>query len=255
MPYGRKRFRPRSTKRRFRFRGRRRFGKSFRYRKRSTRPTRKVFKGTTVSDEIFAKVNLVSLHQVSINANQTQDVYTVKGNSLYQPSGATEYVLGVQQFAGFYQRVLVMACKLTATLLVGVDQADALGEIILLPSTEATPANIQEPAEQKYHKWTAYGNTTGSKSVVRMKHFMSAKKIFGKAISAADEGVYDQPIAPATVGGATADPSRLWYWHFIVNNLTGPLSTEGTTDLGILRIKVTYWVKYLKRRDIIEQPE
>lgn len=258
MPYGKRKFRSRGSRGRFRYRNRRynRFRRSFKRGRFASKPTRKVFKGTSVPDEIFTKLNLVLQRDVEVAGGQNKTYLTIKGNSLYQPSGVSDYVLGVSQFAGFYTQCTVLASKISATLSIGSSELPANlslihGEQIMLPSLTSDPSTIPSFDEQKYHKWTPYSNPTSGRSICKTKHFFTAKKIFGKPVTKAGNQDYAQPISQAQQGGATADPTNLWYWHIYYHNYEIPDEMESTT-LGVARVKLTYWVKFHKRREMTE---
>lgn len=224
----------------------------FRLRRRTGRPSRKVFRGLGQPDELFITAAFVTERNIEYAANDSISYVSLKLNSLFEsdPTQTTNYTTGISQYANFYSKAMVTASKISAMVSIKGNDGTITGSGVygwtcLIPSINPAPNLIEDPVEQKYHKIQFYGKSESGKSIQKLKHYMTPKKLFGNPIST-QPTQYSSNISPAQAGGAQQDPTQTAYWHLIFNNYDD-LSTTVATIIGVVKIKITYFVKLYGR--------
>lgn len=236
----------------FRFRGRR-FGRGSRRSFKKNRPTRKVFKGLIITDEVFTKLKLVSVDEIAVPNGGIVDIYSLKGNSIFQPyiPDTAQFLIGVRQYASFYSAAKVFGSKITIQFQPFNQGVSTVGQgfIALTPVIDAVAnasVGISDVLEQKYTKYKTWNIPQGNSKLV-ISYFMSTQKLFGKKTF---DDNFQQNTTETTNMGTLADPVDLWLWKITsalnANNVSGQQQT-----IGYMNVKITYYIKYFKRKAMV----
>lgn len=191
-----------------------------------------------IPDGIWVTLKYVDLLNVSGNpqanfpysGNGVFDPYTAVGG--HQPRGFDNWCSA----SGFYTDYRVPYSSVTVR---GSDSSFN-GEPIqyyIYPSVQSSfsPAIGDRVAFAElpyiHTRYPDINNNTSSR-VVRMKHKMSARKIFGASYDKTDTQF---------IGNYSSNPAQQWYWHIGAYNMTG------TTVSGYIQIEITYRVYFFNR--------
>jgi len=167
-----------------------------------------------------------------------------RGNSIYDPSYTFTVgepsAQGHHEWGTFYTMYQVLGCKITVTVFPHPDNITSPQIVCIIPeaSLTGTPANMSaiSTANLEYTlgaKYGIVGYANGGKAFTKVKHYMSAKKMF-----ALQNGNLDQTISPWN-----ANPSLQFFYHVLVR----PLVVNNESAQGTINVRMTYYVKCNKR--------
>lgn len=187
---------------------------------------------TLFPDSIRVKLRYES-GAVSVDAGAgVPAVHKVCANGLYDPdvTGTGHQPRGFDQVMPFYTNYVVTGAKITAHFIsLSTSQPNIPVVGVSVRSTSATVTDILDFTEDRKTRWKIMSTSDGSKGVVKVQGFFSAKKWFGMG--------YRQLLADHTKNGSeSANPTDGVFFHLFTH------AANDSTD--ITDIKVRYVVEY-----------
>lgn len=186
----------------------------------------------------------------------TGSVQSFKGNSVYQsgpqtdwagaysvnvPSGLA-YLLSTTTSSGSnapYSHIRILSSKIKVELAPTSTALTVPLTLCIVPTLDATftGASRTQYSEQPFAKqrMITLANTSGRP--IAMIHKMSTQKLFGLKYKASLEDFQ-------FLGTGTADPTKLWYWHVILNTADG--SSQNLNNI-LFRITMEYYGEFSDR--------
>lgn len=229
MPaYGRRRYRPRSRRGRYR---KRRFA---RYKKKyGSRASTSIVKApSAIADRTFVKLKFVSFKTIA-ESGSALGSYAFRGNDCYDPDFAAggHQPRGFDQWMTFYALCAVMGSKIRVTGQPYNNQC-AWGLYCSNDSTGPT-GEIHYIMEKPYVKTTM---TSSSENSRVLKSYMATKKILAPCDVKTDDAFWCSDAAP---------PSKQFYWWIIAQAPTFANAFSLQTQ-----IEITYYCMFFGRRTL-----
>jgi len=225
MAYKRK-FRKRTNTRRRPYRKR--------YNRRNGVITKKGVGKSGIPDRMMVKMVYADVIRLS-QAVTSFDIHTFRASDLFDPdfSGGGHQPRGYDQWASFYGKTMVHACKIKATFTSSRSDSSGNCNVYLMPSLQSgfVPDWIATQ-EGRYGKATVIGPYVGG-NVRTLNGYMTTKRING------DINGLEQDQYGAVFGNTPIDN---WYWHI-------GAETQDTSAINYVDVSVvlTYYVELFDR--------
>lgn len=222
-------------KKRKNFKSRNRY-RQRRYRKYSKPTTKTSLTTTGIPDRQVIKFKYSTVITLG-GMVATTDVYTFRGNSLYDPdyTGSGGQCTGYDEWAAFYYRYKVFASKIDIQFL-NQNTTTANASTIASVMPEITPITTSYATANlpmlPYNRYTLLTPSSAGNNPRKLKHYMSTRKMFGI------EGDLDNEDYGSLIN---FNPSKGWYWNLSLTNLKSQVFE--TTAMVV----VTYYAELTER--------
>lgn len=218
--------------------------KYYRRKKRAYKPyVKKISTPSGVPDIIRTKLKYAENKVLSDAVGGITTIQQYRGNSIYDPdlTGTGNQPMGHDQWAAFYSRYKVNACKINVQFLPRSNLAGA-GNILvaIIPTvlyTAVSSLTAIEIIQQPYVRYTYLTQGDGGKNSARLSSYMTTKKMFG--LTNTDEDEYS-----ASFG---ANPVNDWYFTIVA------LSADESSTMNVqCMVQLTYYTEF-KERIVLSQ--
>lgn len=156
--------------------------------------------------------------------------YVFRVNGLFDPnsSGTGHQPLGFDQWTAMYQRYVVLASKIKATLYTSdTETVDVIGGVAVF-DTQTIASSTEKYMEQPMSSWTIIPAGAGA----------DTKNVY----AAFDVKTFNGRLALDDVlqGNASSDPGRQWYYHLFAG-ATGAAENPGALKASV---EIEYKIKF-----------
>lgn len=181
---------------------------------------------------------------VAVNPGDIVD-HLFRGNSIFDPDNSIGggQPAGMAELSAIYGRYRVNASSISLSVLPsGAD--DQPFQAVLLPTAEPlapTSGTLTRYMSIPYAKWACSGRY--NMRPIRIKHYMTTKKMFVKKAAGADEN-YAGQASTSTVSGS--NPVFQWYYQIFVSDYERDATWSAT-----LMVRMKYYVTFYQRREML----
>jgi len=197
--------------------------------------------GAIVADRQRCKLKYVG--QKLFSATGLPQYYSFRGNDIFDTDVALggNQPSGYDQWAGFYNKYRVLACKADFTVNQFASTNGNVCQLVLLPTTDYTGTVLQTiiTNSQQPYAITKYTNVNqGAGAIIRMRSYKSSAKMFGVT---KDTVQNDDPYAALI----NADPAETWEW------VIGQVPMDGASTMSaFMSFTITYYVEFFDRKPL-----
>lgn len=231
-----------------------------RYRKYSQRTiVKKSFGAYGIPDRYYIKLKYCDHFTFPAASANGASTISYAGNSCFDPGNINDnhQAISLSQWAAFYESYRVVASKVVVDInatrswayapgstnsRVDYSVADLQYYVSLRPTDTLTNNgySIEEQVVDPYCRYGIVSTVNGNKSAIRLKHYMTTKKILGlKSLSEDDD----------LVSAINSNPPNLWYWNMTATETDGTTAVNDPTHLEGLLV-MTLYVELFGRKNL-----
>lgn len=224
-----------------------RLGRRYRRTRKGSRISRVRQKNLFAADRQYVKLRWNNTTRITASA---AGVFTeFRGNSIFKPNATVltdvTQPTGRDQWFAFYDRCVVMGSKIRCNIAYSESGAGAeFWSASIMPYTvnAGVPATSISYIEQPYTKW---GFSAFFRQPLRLKNYMSTKKIFGRSGQLIEDDWREADLAQV--------PSdNEWRWRVTVNNNINDAANNppGSVGPAFIHTIITYYVVFVDRKKL-----